>query len=69
MIDPGEGGGARDGGAAGGPAVNLSDLEIAAILGDIMIAGGGSTGDGIESRLCTTSSLRPHTLVAEGLIH
>ena len=34
----------------------LSDLEIAAILGDIMIAGGGSTGDGIATTLWRLSS-------------
>ena len=37
----------------------MSDLEIAAILGDIMIAGGGSTGDGIATTLWQLS-LDPH---------
>jgi len=46
----------EEGGVGGGvgdqrDASMLSDLEIAAILGDIMIAGGGSTGDGIANTL------------------
>jgi hypothetical protein len=43
-------------GGGGGRVRGLSDLEIAAILGDIMIAGGGSTGDGIATTLWRLSS-------------